>query len=536
LPWSLLIKNGTVIDGSGAARETADVAIAADTIAAIAPQLPENAERIIDATGLIVAPGFIDIHSHSDFFYEQCPSAESKIRQGVTTEVVGMCSFSPAPCTLESAQQVEAAAHSLGATLKVRWSTFNEYLAMLEKMRPSVNIVHFVGHGPIRYAAMGAERRAPSAAELADMKSLLTEAMGAGAFGLSSGLVYAPSAFAKTDELIALCGSMSGRGGQYFTHMRGEADTLLESILEALRISEQADVPLQIAHLKSQGRENWPLFDRALELIDGARLRGVKASADVYPYAASSTFMTALLPEWVHDGGITKFLQRISDPATRGRIVAENSQPDGGWGTTHGAIGWNEILIATCPGPEVEGLSLADLAARRQRPPADAMLDLLIEHDGAVSVVLFTQAEENVQKALKQPYVMIGSDSLGLSGGRGPHTGRPHPRMYGTFPRVLGKYARDAGLFTHEEAVAKMTGMPAAKLDLRSRGLVREGYFADLALFDPTTVCDHATFEQPHRYPGGIPYVIVNGSVIVDDGKFNPCSAGRILRRTSALQ
>ena len=536
MSWSLLIKNGTVIDGSGSPREKADVAIAGDTIVAVAPQLPENAERVIDATALVVAPGFIDIHSHSDFFYEQCPSAESKIRQGVTTEVVGMCSFSPAPCTCESRHQVEAAAHSLGAILKVRWSTFEEYLEALERAHPCVNIVHFVGHGPIRYAAMGAQRREPSAAELENMKSLLAEAMGAGAFGLSSGLVYAPSAFAKTDELIALCASMSGRGGQYFTHMRGEADTLHESILEAIEISEQAGVSLQIAHIKASGRENWPLFDRALELIAAARQRGVGASADVYPYAASSTFMTALVPEWAHDGGITKLLQRICDPVIRARIIAENSRPGDRWGTTRESIGWDEIMIATCPSPEAEGLSLADLAARRRKPAADAMLDLLVEHEGAVSMVMFTQAEHNVQKALKQPYVMIGSDSLGLSGGPGPHTGRPHPRMYGTFPRVLGKYAREAGLFTHEAAVAKMTGMPAAKLALRSRGLVRQGYFADLALFDPETVCDRATFEDPHRHPGGIPYVIVNGSVVVDGEKFNTTSAGRILRPASASQ
>jgi N-acyl-D-amino-acid deacylase len=534
--WSLLIRNGTVIDGSGSVRAKADVAIAGDTIVAVAPRLPEDAERIIDATALVVAPGFIDIHSHSDFFYEQCPSAESKIRQGVTTEVVGMCSFSPAPCTLESRHQMEAAAHSLGATLKVRWSTFDEYLKALDQAHTCVNIVHFVGHGPIRYAAMGAEKREPTTAELENMKSLLAEAMGAGAFGLSSGLVYAPSAFAKTDELIALCGSMSHRGGQYFTHMRGEADTLLESIGEAVEISEQAGVALQIAHLKASGRENWPLFDRALELIAAARQRGLRASADVYPYAASSTFMTALLPEWTHDGGMAKFLQRISDPVIRKRIIAENSQPGDRWGSTHESIGWDEIMIATCPSTEAEGLSLGELAARRRKPAAIAMLDLLVEHEGAVSMVMFTQAEHNVQKALKQPYVMIGSDSLGLSGGPGPHTGRPHPRMYGTFPRVLGKYARDTRLFSHEEAIAKMTGMPAAKLDLKSRGLVREGYFADLALFDPETVCDNATFEDPHCYPSGIPYVIINGNVVVDAGKFNSCSAGRILRRAPAMQ
>jgi N-acyl-D-amino-acid deacylase len=317
--------------------------------------------------------------------------------------------------------------------------------------------------------------------------------------------------------------------------MRGEAHTLLDSISEAVRISEEGDVPLQIAHLKSVGRENWPLFDRALSMIDAARGRGLDATADVYPYAASSTFMSALLPDWVHDRGIGKALERIRDPVTRKLIIAEHS-PDGRWHAPQGTMEWSEIMIATCPSRSDEGLTLAELAAKRGTPAAEAMLDLLSEHDAAVSMVMFTQAEANVQKALRQPYVMIGSDSLGLTHGPGPHAGRPHPRMYGTFPRVLGKYARDAGLFSHEEAVAKMTGQPAAKLKLRERGLVREDYFADLALFDPATVRDEATFEDPHRYPSGIPYVIVNGNVIVDGGRFNARSAGRILGRASAMQ
>jgi N-acyl-D-amino-acid deacylase len=535
MSWSLLIKNGTVIDGTGSIRSQADIAVAGDKIVAIAPGLPDNAERIIDASGLVVAPGFIDIHSHSDFFYEQCPSAESKIRQGVTTEVVGMCSFSPAPCTHDSKHQVESAALSLGATLNVRWSSFNEYLRALADLKPSVNIVHFVGHGPIRYAGMGGEKRAPTAAELANMQALLAEAMDAGAYGLSSGLVYAPSAFAETGELIALCKSMAGRGGQYFTHMRGEAGTLLDSISEAVRIAEESGVPLQIAHLKAHGRENWPLFDRALEKIEAARQRGLNASADVYPYAASSTFMSALIPEWVHDGGIAKFLARIADPVIRGAVLSQGATADGRWRTGQGTIGWDEIMIATCPDESVAGMTIADLAIKQGVAPADAMLDLLIEHEAAVSVIMFTQAEANVQKALRQDYVMIGSDSLGLTHGPGPHAGRPHPRMYGTFPRVLGKYARDAKLFTHEEAVAKMTGRPAHKLGLRNRGLLRQDYSADLTLFDPETVRDEATFEAPHRYPSGIPYVIVNGSVIVDDGRFESRPNGRIIGRASAL-
>jgi N-acyl-D-amino-acid deacylase len=532
--WSLLIRNGTVIDGSGSTREKADLAVAGDRIAAIAPQLVADAERIIDATGLIVAPGFIDIHSHSDFFYEQCPSAESKIRQGVTTEVVGMCSFSPAPANAASRHQVELAASALGAALEVRWSSFDEYLDALAQVKPSVNIVHFVGHGPIRYAGMGGENRAPTTAELDNMQSLLAEAMDAGAFGFSSGLVYAPSAFAEIEELIALCRSMASRGGQYFTHMRGEAHTLLESIAEATRIAEEGGVPLQIAHLKSVGRENWPLFDRALELIDAGRGRGLDVTADVYPYAASSTFLSALLPQWVHDGGMSKFLERIANPTARERIITEHSRPPDRWQTAQGTIGWDEIMIATCPNPSVEGMSLLELAERRRRAAAQAMLDLLTEHDAAVSVVMFSQSETNVRKALTRPYVMIGSDSLGLSCGDGPHKGRPHPRMYGTFPRVLGRYVRE-GLFSLEQAVAKMTGQPAAKLGLRDRGLVREGCFADLVLFDSETVRDEATFEQPHCYPSGIPYVAVNGELIVDGGRFDARPTGRILGRASIL-
>jgi N-acyl-D-aspartate/D-glutamate deacylase len=412
----------------------------------------------------------------------------------------------------------------------VRWGSFKDYLDVLDRAQIAINVVHFVGHGPIRYAAMGAENRAPDARELARMKDLLAEAISAGAFGISSGLVYAPSAYAATDELIALCRSMASRGGQYFTHMRGESDTLLDSINEAIRICEEGGVPLQIAHLKAFGRENWPLFTRALELVEAARSRGLDTTADVYPYTAGSTFLSALLPAWAHDGGHARLQERLGDPAARERMMAQHLTDDGGWRTPQGTMAWDEVMIATCPSPSDEGLTLTELGARRKQPPAEAMLDFLREHDSAVSVVMFAQAESNVQRALRQSYVMIGSDSLGLSCGPGPHPGKPHPRTYGTFPRVLGKYVRDDKLFTIEEAVAKMTGRPAAKLGLRQRGELREGYFADLAVFDPATIRDEATYQDPHRYPSGIPYVVVNGQVMVDGGRFTAHAAGRILK------
>ena len=531
MAWSLLIKNGTVVDGSGGAPMAADVAVDGDRIAAVAPGLVGEAVHVIDAGGLVVAPGFIDIHSHSDFFYHRCPSAESKVRQGVTTEVVGMCSFSPAPVDPSRHGLMETLASTLGSELEIAWTGFGEYLDGLAARDLSVNVVHFVGHAPLRLAAMGADDRPPSTDDLTRMTALLGEALDAGAYGFSTGLVYAPSAFAETDELIALARAMSDRGGLYFSHIRGESGTLIEAIDEAIRIGEEGGVGLQIAHVKAAGRENWPKMDDALGRIDDARGRGLDVTADVYPYAASSTMMALLLPAWVHDGGIPRLLERLSDQDSRRRIIEECALVDDRWETPSGSAGWDEIMIATCPDPAWTGRTLAERARDRDRPGAEAMMDLLVEHEGAVSMVLFSQAEDNVKKALCHPFVMVGSDSIGLSSGPGPHAGSPHPRMYGTFPRVLGRYVRDEGLLTLEEAVAKMTGRPAAKLGLAGRGLVRNGCHADLAIFDAETVTDRATFEDPHQHPDGIPYVIVNGEVIVEGESYHAHAAGRVLRR-----
>lgn len=534
MAWSLLIRNGTVIDGSGADRRKADVAVAGDRIAAISPRLEGEAARVIDADGLMVAPGFIDIHSHSDFFYQHCPSAESKVRQGVTTEVVGMCSFSPAPVHHERRHLVEELAASLGARLDVAWSGFGEYLDYLDSLALSVNVVQFVGHGALRLAAMGAADRPPSAGELARMKAHLAEAIEAGAYGFSTGLVYAPSAFADTAELIALARSMAQGGGLYFSHIRGEANTLVEAVEEAIRISAESGVGLQIAHVKAAGRENWPKMDTVLGLIDEARRRGLDVSADVYPYPASSTVMVSLLPRWVHDGGMPALVRRLSEPESRQRILSECSRPGDRWGTTAGSVAWDDVMIATCADPGLEGITIAELANRQGRPGAEAMMELLLRFGGKVSMVLFSQTEDNVRKAIRHGAVMIGSDSIGLTCGHGPHAGKPHPRMYGTFPRVLARYVREEGLLSWEDGVARMTGRPAAKLGLASRGLLREGYFADVAIFDPREIGDTATFRDPHHYPRGISRVIVNGRVVVDGSRFNPLPAGRVLRRKGA--
>jgi N-acyl-D-amino-acid deacylase len=528
--WSLLIRGGTLIDGSGAPREGADVAVEGDRIAAIGPGLTGPAARVIEAAGHVVAPGFIDAHSHSDLFYFGCPSAESKIRQGCTTEVVGMCSFSPAPIAPGRAELVQNWAGGIGASVDFRWETFPQYLEALRARKPSINVVQFVGHGALRLATVGADSRPLTPEDLRAMERLLAEAMDAGAHGYSTGLVYPPSAYSATPELVALARSMARRGGLYFSHVRGESAMVEDSIREAIRIGEEGGVGVQIAHVKVGGRENWGKMDRVLRLIDEARARGVDVTGDVYPYHAGSTKMDNLMPSWVHDGGIPRLLERLADRPTRRRIVEECLVDGERWRTvSQGAVGFDEILIATCRRHELEGLTLAALARQAGRTPAEALMDLLLEQRATVGMVSFSQNLENVAKVLAHPAIMVGSDSIGLSEGEGPRHGKPHPRMYGTFPRVLGEYARDRGLFSLETAVHKMTGMAARRLALAERGLLRPGYAADIAVFDPATVRDEATYAEPHRYPAGIPYVIVNGAVVVDGGRLSAGGSGRVL-------
>jgi N-acyl-D-amino-acid deacylase len=354
--------------------------------------------------------------------------------------------------------------------------------------------------------------------------------MDAGAFGFSTGLVYPPSSYAETSELITLAKSIARRGGFYFSHIRGESSMLLDSITEAIRIGEDASIGVQVSHVKASGRENWPKIDAALRMLEMAQARGVDVAGDVYPYNAGSTKMDNLMPGWAHEGGITKLIERLSDRAIRRRIAEECLVDGERWGTvSQGAVGFDQIFIASSRRRELEGLNLAQLARQSGTTPAEALMSLLVEEQCTVGMVSFSQSIENVAKVLAHPALMIGSDSIPLYEGDGDKPGKPHPRAYGTFPRVLGEYARDRGLFSLETAVHKMTGMPATRLRLRDRGLVREGFAADLTVFDAATVKDDATFADPHRYPTGIPWVIVNGAVVVDDGRMKPAGTGRVL-------
>lgn len=486
----LVIRHGVVVDGSGAPAFRADVAVAGDRIAAVG-RVPEEGARTIDASGLVVAPGFIDVHTHDDLAVLRSPAVDFKVRQGVTTDIVGNCGVGAAPsgeARLESYETVLEAI--LGPRDVFRWGTTEEFHRAIDEAGPSLNVASFVPHGTLRYLTMGMEQRPPAPAEMATMKDLLAQGMEAGALGLSTGLIYPPGMFAATEELIELARVAGEHGGIYASHVRDEADGMLDAVAEALRIGEEGGVPVQISHHKAMLERNWGRVEQSLALIEEARARGLDATVDVYPYTAGSTGLAALLFS----------------------------------GHTEDSTG-EEILIASVKHRhEYEGMTLADIAGRMGLPPREAALRLLEEEENAVVVVIFAMSEEDVRRVMRYEQAMFGSDGLPSP------TGKPHPRLYGTFPRVLGRYVREHRLLSLEEAVRKMTSLPARKHRLRERGLVRAGYFADLCLFDPETVLDSATYREPRQYPEGIPYVIVNGALVVDGGVHTGAGAGRVLR------
>jgi N-acyl-D-amino-acid deacylase len=522
----ILIKGGTVIDGSGAPPWPADVAIEADRVRAVERLPNAEAGHVIDATGLVVAPGFFDMHSHADFVLPGLPTADSKVHQGFTLEVVGNCGASPAPLTPPRRQDVIETALTV-PPLRWDWTSFGSYLDRLRQTGTSINVAPLVGHGTVRIVAMGTGDARPGPAELQAMQVEVRQAMEEGAVGLSTGLIYAPGVFADTEEIVALARSAAELGGFYASHIRGEGDGLLTAISEAIEIGRRARLPVEISHLKAAGRANWPKMAEAIALIERARADGLDVTADMYPYPAGSTSLTALLPTWAHVGGRDALLARLSDPAGRARIREALDGP----GLAADA-GWQEIMISGCPAtPRHEGRTIAEIAAERRQTESEAVIDILREAAAEVDMILFMMSEDNVALGLGQPWVMIGSDGEGRAA-EGPYaTGKPHPRNYGTCPRLLGHYVRERRVLPLEEAIRKMTSLPAAKLRLRDRGLLRPGAFADVVVFDPATVSDTATFTDPHRYPRGIPWVLVNGRPVVADGRHTGLRPGRVLVR-----
>lgn len=478
-----------MVDGRGCAGSRADVGIAGARIVSVG-KLGGGARRTIDASGLVVAPGFIDVHAHDDLAVVQSPRLEFKVMQGVTTDVVGNCGMGVAPVSPAYRRYYDTfLASVLGEGADFGWTTTAEYYQAVESTGPSLNVACLVPHGLLRLAVMGMEPRPPSDSELAQMKDLLEEALAAGGIGLSSGLIYPPGIFATTAELTELCRVVASHGGLYASHIRDEGERLLEAVGEAIRIGEEAGVAVEISHHKAAERANWGKVAESLRLIEEARARGLDVTVDVYPYTAGSTMLGVLVASALRDE---------ADP--------------------------EDILIASASRhPELEGKTLEEVGRLKGMPPLEAARSLLQE-DPSVVAIVFSMAEEDVRRVMRHPAAMFGSDGLPSTGGK------PHPRLYGTFARVLETYVRQEKVLTLEEAIHKMTALPAAKHRLAGRGEIALGYYADLTIFSPASVADVATYQEPRRHPAGIRYVIVNGEVVVDDGRHTGKAAGSILR------
>jgi N-acyl-D-amino-acid deacylase len=524
----IVIRGGQLIDGSGAPARKADVAIAGGRIREIAGRCAGKAGREIDATGQVVAPGFIDIHTHSDFTLPLNPRAESKIRQGVTTEVLGNCGFSAAPAL---PGRVEILRDYLGASapwLQFRETTFADYLGTFPAT--AVNTVMQVGHNTLRLMAMGMEDRAPAPDELALMQRLLAEALDAGALGLSSGLFTAPGIYARPEEMQALGGVLKKRGGAYSSHVRDEANHVFDAVREAIAVGEACDIHVQIAHLKLSGMDNWGRAEQLLAEIEAAKSRGVRVDCDQYPYTAGSNPLRNLLPPWVQEGGMEAMLQRLADAQVRKRIAAEIA--DRGLNNFGRIPSWDAVRIAISPHQsQYAGRTLGDIARERAADPLDTVCEYLVADRGHTRIVVESMSEEDVQRIVSTPDVLVGSDGTSLAPYGTTSQGKPHPRFYGTFPRVLGRYVRDLGLLSLPQGVYKMTGGSAAALGLKDRGLLRAGYRADVCIFDPRAIADRATYADPHRYADGIGTVIVNGTVVIDGSEHTGALPGQVLRR-----
>jgi N-acyl-D-amino-acid deacylase len=524
----LVIRGGQVIDGSGAPGRVADVTVTDGRIVAIDSGQARQARRTIDATGQVVAPGFIDIHTHSDFTLPLNPRAESKIRQGVTTEVLGNCGFSAAPALPGRVEMLRDYLAASAPWLEFRETTFADYLNTFPAT--SVNTVMQVGHNTLRLLAMEMEDRPPSPDELTLMQRLLEEALDAGALGLSSGLFTAPGIFAKTEELIALGHVLHRHGAGYASHIRDEANHVFEAVREAIAIGEACGIHVQIAHLKLSGTDNWGGAARLLAAIDAARQRGVQVDCDQYPYTAGSNPLRNLLPTWVQEGSMEVMLERLRLPAMRSRIREEIAAH--GLNNFGRIPSWDAVRIAISPHqPGYAGQTLGDIARDRACDPLDAVCDYLIADRGHTRILVTSMAEEDVQTIVRSPTVLVGSDGTSLAPYGTTGQGKPHPRFYGTFPRVLGRYVRELGLLSLPQALYKMTGGSAAALKLADRGVLREGYHADITIFDPQTIADQATYDDPHRYAAGISTVIVNGVVVIDAGEHTGALPGQVLRR-----
>jgi N-acyl-D-amino-acid deacylase len=533
--FDVVIAGGTVYDGTGAAGVRADIGITGDRITTIAPSLDRAAATVIDASGLAVAPGFINMLSWATESLIQDGRSQSDIRQGVTTEIFGEGS-SMGPLTEEMRARWKREQGAI--KFDITWTTLAEYLQFLEKKGVSPNVASFVGAATIREHVVGLEDRRPTAVELERMQDLVRQQMADGALGVGSSLIYAPGFYATTEELIALAKAAGEYQGKYISHLRSEGNRLEEAAAELIRISREAGVPAEIYHLKAAGERNWKKMDRVLEMIETARAGGLKVTADMYMYTAGATGLDAALPPSALSGGWDALFDRIRNPAERAKIRAAIVTPTDAWENLYLAAGSAERVILVEFKNEklrhLTGRTLASVAAERKQQPEDTILDLILEDQSRVGTVYFLMSEENVTKQLRKPWVSIGSDGGSMAPEGVFLASNPHPRAYGNVARLLGKYVREEKAITLADAVRRLSGLPAENLGLDRRGLLREGYFADVAIFDPATIADRAIFEKPHQYAVGMKHVFVNGQIVLKDGDHTGATPGRALKGPGA--
>ncbi|MDR4504742.1 MAG: D-aminoacylase [Candidatus Scalindua sp.] len=523
----LIIRNGTVVDGTNSTKKVADIGIQGNTIVTIGDIDPASDCKSIDASGDIVSPGFIDIHSHSDFFSLVNPKSESKIYDGVTTEICGNCGISAFPLRGQLLERRKKGFAKFG--LEIDWQNTGEFFDRLHSVPSSMNRGFLVGHGNIRSSVLGYENRDPDKRELAIMGAELHDALESGAFGMSSGLVYPSGCYAKTSELIELCRIVSDYNGIYATHIRNEGDEIEAALTEAVHIALLSNVRTQISHIKTWGEQNWRKIEWIEQLLNDARAKDSEISCDRYPYIASATDLDIILPNWVYEGGVTEEIKKLKANHSKNKIIKEMRQVNEIPGF------WESIMISSVFSDnkkQYEGATVAEIAKTLKMPPLEFVLDLLCEEECKVSALFFSMSEKNLDKILNWDFVMIGSDSSLRSTTGILHYGKPHPRCYGTFSRVIRKYVNEKKIISLEEAIHKMTSLPAQKLHLKKRGILKEGYFADITIFDQKSISDQATYSNPHNYSRGIKHVIVNGKLTLTDGKHTGLLNGKILRNS----
>ncbi len=528
--YDLLIRGGRVYDGSGGAPQSAVIAVKGDRIAAIGPLDNATASTVLDAAGLAIAPGFINMLSWADEPLLVDGKSQSDIRQGVTLEVFGEgSSLGP----LNDRMKREAIDQQGDLRFEITWTTLGEYLETLEKKGVSTNVASFVGATTLRIHEIGYDDREPTADELARMKDLVRQSMREGALGVGSSLIYAPAFYAKTPELIELTRAAAEFGGMYISHLRSEGGRLLEAIDELIRIAREAKVPAEIYHFKAAGRDNWNKVDEAIARVEAARKEGLRITADMYTYPAGATGLNATMPPWVQEGGYDAWVKRMKEPAIRARLRKEMTTPTTAWENFFTGAGPEGILLSGFKNEKLKpltGKTLAEVAKTRGTSPEDTAMDLVIEDGSRVDAVYFLMAEDNLRKQLRLPWVSFASDAGSLAP-EGPFLkSNPHPRAYGNFARWLAKYVRDEKLVPLEEGIRRLSALPAETLGLKERGRLAAGMMADIVIFDPATIQDHATFEKPHQYSTGVRDVFVNGVQVLRNGEHTGATPGRVVR------